>query len=232
MRKRHFACFCLLLPALSSFSPAHEPRPLVSRALPGQVVDVSAGDFFLKAPDTINAGLTTLRLRVTQGEHIAVLVRLDSGHTASDLLRARRDGHSRPPWMHLIGGPGFPTPGGTANATTVLSPGQYLLMCDVAGADGVHHFEKGMFRSLVVRTPAAIHAALPRADAVVNMRDHVFDFPTPIHAGTRVLRVVNRGSVIHEFRLVHVLPGRTGRESMARTPANKTTRPDEDVMAL
>src|SRR4051812_37425027 len=110
MRKRHFACFCLLLPAPSSFSRSHEPRPLVSRALPGHVVDVVARDFFLQAPDTIDAGLTTLRLRVAQGEHIAVLVRLDSGYTASDLLRARREGHSRPPWMHFIGGPGFPPP--------------------------------------------------------------------------------------------------------------------------
>src|SRR4051812_16777588 len=231
MRKRHFACFCLLLPALSSFSPARKPRPLVSPALPGQVVDVTAGDFFFQAPDSIDAGLTTLRLRVTQGEHIAVLVRLDSGYTASDLLRARGDGHSRPPWLHFIGGPGFPPSGGTANATTVLSPGHYLLICDVAGVDGVHHFEKGMFRSIVVRAPAA-RASLPRADAVVKMRDHVFAFSAPMHAGTRVLRVVNRGTVMHEFRLVHVLPGRTGRESMAWTPADKTPRPDEDVMAL
>jgi hypothetical protein len=203
-------------------------------ALPGHVVDVVAGDFYLQAPDTIPAGLTTLRVQVRQGDHIAILVRLDSGHTATDLLRARREGHARPPWLHFIGGPGFPGAGGTANATMVLAPGQYLLMCDVEARDGMHHFEKGMFRSLVVRAaPTATPAALvPKPDAIVRMRDHVFDFSGPIHAGSRVLRVVNDGSVLHEFRLVHVLPGRTGKESLAWKPSDKTPRPDEDVMAL
>jgi hypothetical protein len=221
-----------LLASLSTLPPAHHVAP---RALPGHIVDVTAGDFFLQAQDTIAAGLTTVRFRVVHGEHIAILARLDSGHSAADLLRARRDGHPRPPWMHFIGGPGFPPPGGTANATMVLTPGYYLLMCDVAGVDGVRHFEKGMFRSLVVRATSAklpATASLPPADAVVRMRDHVFVFSGPVHAGMRVLRVVNEGSVMHEFRLVRVLRGRTGRESMAWTPGDKTPRPDEDVTAL
>jgi len=32
--------------------------------LPGHIVDVVAGDFYLQAPDTIPAGLTTLRIHV------------------------------------------------------------------------------------------------------------------------------------------------------------------------
>jgi plastocyanin len=66
----------------------------------------------------------------------------------------------------------------------------------------------------------------------VTMRDNRFAFSGPIRAGVRVLRVTNEGSVTHEFRMVHVLPGHTGRESMTWTPANKTPRPDEDVTAL
>jgi hypothetical protein len=209
--------------------------PLSSATLPGHVVDIVARDFFLQAPDTVPAGLTTFRLRVLQGEHIAVLVRLDSGHTALDLLRARREGHPRPAWMHLIGGPGFPALDGTANATMMLAPGQYVLICDVAGPDGVRHFEKGMFHPLVVRERTSgphIAASLPRPDAVVTMRDNRFTFSGPIRAGVRVLRVTNEGSVMHEFRMVHVLLGHTGHESMMWTPASKTPRPDEDVTAL
>jgi hypothetical protein len=220
---------------LSWFHSAPEKRPPLSLALPGHVVDVAARDFFFQAPDTIPAGLTTLRLRVLQGAHMAILVRLDSGHTAADLLRARRGGHPRPSWMHFVGGPGFPPAGGTANATMVLAPGEYFLMCDVADKDGVYHVEKGMFRPLVVRAAIATPPdtpALPRADAVVTMRDHVFDFSEPIRAGTRVLRVVNAGSVMHEFRVARVLPGHTGRESLVWTPDSKTPRPDEDLMAL
>jgi hypothetical protein len=224
-----------MIPLLASLSSASDTDRPAARALPGHVVDVTAGDFYLQAPDTIASGLTTLRLHVAEGEHIAVLVRLDSAHTAADLLRARREGHPRPPWVHFIGGPGFPPSKGTANATMVLVPGHYLLMCDVASPDGVRHFEKGMFRSLVVRAPSGKQPALeslPQSDVVVKMRDHVFAFSAPIRAGTRVLRVVNEGSVMHEFRLVRVLPGRTARESMAWKPGDRIPRPDEDVAAL
>jgi hypothetical protein len=224
-----------MLAPLALLLGSYEPTPLSPATLPGNVVDVVARDFFLQAPDTIPAGLTTLRLRVVQGDHMAILVRLDSGHTALDLLRARRQGRPRPAWMHLVGGPGFPAPDGTANATMILTPGHYVLICDVASPDGVRHFEKGMFHPLVVRGRTSgphVVASLPRPDAVVKMRDHVFAFSRPIRAGVRVLRVTNEGSVMHEFRMVHVLPGHTGRESMTWTPANKTPRPDEDVTAL
>ncbi|HEY0527809.1 MAG TPA: hypothetical protein VGD02_03200 [Gemmatimonadaceae bacterium] len=217
------------------FPGLREPAPLASTKLPGNVVDVVARDFFLQAPDTIPAGLTTIRLRVTQGEHIVVIAQLDSGHTAADLLRNRHEGRPHPAWMHMIGGPGFPGTGSNANATMMLTPGDYVLMCDVAAPDGVRHFEKGMFRPLVVRAVRSDRSAaqmLPRPDVVVNMRDYAFELSQPISAGARVLRVVNAGSVTHEFRLVHVLAGHTAKESLAWTPASKAPRPDEDVMAL
>ena len=218
----------LLLPlTLLAWMP---PHPAV---LPGHVVDIVAGDFFFRAPDTIPAGLTTLRLRVVRGGHIAVLLRLDSGYTAADLLRSRREGHARPAWVHFLGGPGFPGSGGTANATLLLTPGNYLLMCDVADEHGVHHFERGMFHPLVVRTatPAAAES-LPPADAVVTEHDSSFALSGPLHAGQRVLRIVNGGSMMHEFRLVHLLPGHTLQQSLQWTPQSKSPRPDEDVAAI
>ena len=219
--------------AVSSQSLLHTTRSNAGSTLPGHVVDVVTGNYYLQAPDTIQAGLTTLRLRVEQGGHIAVLVRLDSGHTATDLLRSRREGHPRPPWMHFLGGPGFPPPGGTANATLVLTPGSYVLICDVEDPDGIRHFEKGMFHPLVVRVSMARRSAQsPRPDATVTMRDYRFVFSGPLHAGDRALRIVNGGSVMHEFRVVHVLPGHTAKESLAWKPGGKTPRPDEDVTAI
>src|ERR1043166_4806682 len=94
----------LLLPLLAGLPPPPATPP-------GNLVDIVRGDFYFRAPDTIPAGLTTLRLRVLQGGHIAVLLRLDSGYTASDLLRARREGHNHPPGggaLHRRSG--FPAP--------------------------------------------------------------------------------------------------------------------------
>ena len=218
--------------ALASTSWTHSADH-ANAVLPGNVVDIVARDFFFQAPDTIPAGLTTLRLRVDQGGHIAVLVRLDSGHTAADLLRSRREGTARPPWARFLGGPGFPGPGQTANATLTLAPGNYLLMCDVDDRSGMRHFEKGMFHPLVVRPALSSKAAsLPRADVVATMRDHRYEFSAPIRPGQRVLRIVNQGSVMHEFRVAHVLPGHTGQESLAWKPGDKAPRPDEDVTAI
>jgi len=206
----------------------------VEPSLPGHVVDIVAGNYYLQAPDTIPAGLITLRLRDQQGSHIAVLVRLDSGHTAADLLRSRREGHARPVWMHFVGGPGFPPPGKTANATVVLTSGDYVLICDVEDRDGVRHFEKGMFHPIVVSANRVSqrNAVLPTPDAVVTMRNYNFAFSRPLYAGDRALRIVNGGSVMHEFRLAHVLPGHTAKESLAWKPGGKTPRPDEDVTAI
>ena len=134
--------------------------------------------------------------------------------------------------MHFLGGPGFPPPGKTANATLMLTPGDYLLLCDVEDRDGVHHFEKGMFHPIVVRANVRSEARMPKTDVTVTMRDYSFAFTPPLHAGNRLLRIVNHGSVMHEFRLVHVLPGHTGQESMTWTPRSKSARPDEDVTAI
>ena len=136
---------------------------------------------------------------------------------------------------NLTAGPRLRFPGFiSGTGASVLTPGHYILLCDVEARDGVRHFEKGMFRPIVVSTSreTSQRAAPPRVDAVVTMRDYEFAFSKPLRAGDRVLRVVNHDSVMHEFRLAHVLPGHTGRESLAWKPGGKTPRPDEDVMAL
>jgi plastocyanin len=63
------------------------------------------------------------------------------------------------------------------------------------------------------------------------MVDHQFRFSGSPHAGRQVVRVVNAGSVNHEFRLEHVLSGHTSKESLEWTPAKGTPPPDEDAGA-
>jgi hypothetical protein len=221
---------------------AAEPR------LPGLVVDLVAGDFFFRGPDTIPPGLTTFRLRAIQGGHAAWVVRIPPGHTVAELLDAAA-AHGPPRWATNLGGPGFPPKGGTANATMVLEPGEYALVCYVraeappsaaAGAAATAqtpgtHVQRGMIRRLVVRaTPGhpRTPGALPAPSATVRMVDHEFRVSAPLRAGRQVLRVVNAGRAPHEFKLYRVLPGRTGAESLAWTPESGTPPPDEEVAAL
>ncbi len=54
-----------LLSLLAAAGASHEEpasAPVEIDSLPGRVVDVKAGEFYFRAPDTVPAGLTTFRL--------------------------------------------------------------------------------------------------------------------------------------------------------------------------
>jgi hypothetical protein len=247
-RIRVVLALAALLSAVAAWPPM-VPAAVASAAprLPGHVVDLVAGDFFFRAPDTIPPGLTTFRLRALQGGHAAWIVRIPPGHTVADLLDPGA-AHAPPRWATNLGGPGFPPKGGSANATMVLEPGEYALVCYVraaapppaAGVAGTAptpatHVQRGMIRRLVVRAGPGrprTPGALPVPSATVQMVDHQFRVSAPLRAGPQVLRVVNSGRVPHEFKLYRVLPGRTGAESLAWTPDSGTPPPDEEVAAL
>ena len=201
--------------------------------LPGHVVDLVAGDFYFRSPDTIPAGLTTFRLRSVQGGHAAWILRIPPGHDLRELVAPAHAGKP-PAWARNLGGPGFPPKGGTANATMVLEPGEYAVLCYVAGqsSKGKPHHQLGMFRRLVVAPAPRTAGALPKADVVVTMVDHAFRLSAPIRPGRRVLRIVNAGSALHEFKLYRVKPGRTAQESFAWKPESGTPQPDEEVTTI
>jgi hypothetical protein len=96
----------------------------------------------LHGPAEISAGAVTLRL-LNEGQemHHAVLARLDSGRTLDDVLRFYADRNDpllreHPAFLTYMGGPGTGVPGSTFDATAVLEPGEYILICYVPSADG------------------------------------------------------------------------------------------------
>jgi hypothetical protein len=209
--------------------------------LPGHTVDVSAGEYAFRAPDTIPAGLTTFRLRqegrvkdgmrlspagrdslvthagdATGGFHMLWVVRLDSGSTAADLFRAERDRAPMP--GRILGGPGFAYPPGTTNATMMLEPGNYVLACFVGSARedrNRYHLLKGMFRPLTVLPANGAPAPLPAPDVVltIDSADQV-TFSTPItRAGPWRVLVRNNSAKRLELAIVRVLPGHTAEEA-------------------
>ena len=68
-----------------------------------------------------------------------------------------------------MGGPGTGVPGSTFDATAVLEPGEYILICYVPSADGQVHFQKGMATSITV-TPSDSPAPAPPATAQLVLR--------------------------------------------------------------
>lgn len=215
----------------------------VESALPGNVVDVAAGEFFFQAPDSIPAGLTTFRLRQTglvhhrasaggpardsmtadrgdqtRGFHMLWVVRLDDGKSVSDFYEAMRAGEPAP-WAHKLGGPGFVIPPGTANATLALAPGNYVLACFVGSARADRsrsHLLNGMFRAMTVVPSRAPAAHMPEPDVVAQVSaGGNLSFSGPITAGERIVRVDNAGAKGYEFVVRRVLPGSTAAEAIA-----------------
>src|SRR5690606_26167742 len=98
-------------------------------AAPAEVI-VTATDGALRAPDTIPAGWTTVRL-VNQGDeiHMAQLMRIDDGRTLEDIIQYYSEPFAtrgpRPAWLKLLGGPTAAGPRGTTSATQYLEPGSY-----------------------------------------------------------------------------------------------------------
>lgn len=219
-----------------------------SRPLPGRVVDVKAAEFFLRAPDTIPAGLTTFRLlqtglvvdRIragargrellrdkgddTRGMHMLWVVRLDSGKTLADLHRAAAAGERTTPWAPQLGGPAFILPPSTTNATLDLEPGNYALVCYVGSARedrARYHLLHGMFRALTVVPSARRRSAPPRADVVATISGgNTVKFSKPLRAGRVVIRVENTTDEDLEFKFQRVPDGLTGKEFLTQPPGS------------
>jgi hypothetical protein len=242
----------LALVALAGVSLAAS-YPLHAQPLPGRVVEVRAGEFFFQAPDTIPAGLTTFELRNvgmmaerhragvrgralvaegsdgTHGAHMLWIVKLEDGKRVSDLYEAARRGERLTPWATQLGGPGGAYPPRMSNATLLLEPGQYALVCYIGSAreDRTrYHLLKGMFRALTVTPAPAPPLPLPPPDVVARITgEGTVTFSTPLVAGRQVIRVENTTDRGHEFKFHRMPAGTTGAEFLAQPPGAEPGTP-------
>ncbi len=194
-----------------------EATPKGDAAAEPRVVTVVARDFAFQAPDQVPAGLVTFRLENRgQNLHHMQILKLDEGKTLDDLLAAMRNPGPMPAWVHEAGGPNAPDPGKDANATMLLQPGTYALLCFVDIPDHVPHVMKGMVKLLRV-TPAAAPAALtaPTGDVTMTLSDYTFTLSKPITAGAHTIRVQNGAEQSHEVELIKLAPGKTVDDLMA-----------------
>jgi uncharacterized cupredoxin-like copper-binding protein len=192
-----------VLGACKQSAPAAQAAPTV--------VTITGTDFAFAAPDTVPAGLVTLRF-LAQGQepHQAVVMRLDSGKTMADLQTMMADPEAPiPAWLAFPIGVSVIAPGDSGNATAVLTPGHYALVCFIASPDGTPHVMKGMVRPFEVAASAATPAPEPTADITITEKDYDFVFSAPLTAGTHTIRVENAGPQLHEIALNQLAPGKT-----------------------
>jgi hypothetical protein len=178
------------------------------------VVTVVAREYAFDMPASIPAGLTSFVLRDAGAQpHHLMLFRLNGGRTLSDAFHALTISGALPSWMHPVGGPNTPAPGGgVSNATLILEPGDYIVFCMVPSPDGAPHFAKGMARGLTVRPSSHAQPAIPAGDITITMRDYSFDFSTPPTRGHHTITVTNAGRQSHELILSRLAPGKTSRD--------------------
>lgn len=203
-----------------------------STAAAANVVTVTASDYAFAAPDEIPAGLTTFKL-VDSGKevHHASLVRLKDGKTHADLvvaMKAMKPGMPPPAWIEPVGGPNAIVPGGESNATLMLEPGNYALVCFVLDANIVPHFMLGMTKGFTVTPASATSTASapePTADITVTLSDYKFDWSKPLTAGRHVIRVETAAGQPHEMTLFQIPPGKSLKDLEAWLPIMKGPPP-------
>jgi hypothetical protein len=177
-------------------------------AAPPPVVTIAASEYAFDAPDSIEAGPTTIRL-VSRGreQHFVWLGRIASPHTLAEFKRTLGS-PDRIPWITQVGGVGTIEPGGVAMSTIDLAPGLYVMLCDMEDPKGTPHMLEGMVRALTV-THTRNAAAMPVADVALSLIDYWFALPDSLGAGAHVIEVRNAAAQPHMVLLWRLHDGKS-----------------------
>ena len=187
--------------------------PVAARTsdVPGEGTEVTliARDYAFEAPDTLVAGVTSIRMRDEgRDPHHWILFRLADSVSLAEFYAIMQKGGPSPDGIRSMGG----AQDGRA-VTFDLAEGRYAFGCLHIAAAGGSHLSKGMFRALTVRSRRADDRTadrLPEVDATVTMRDYGYALSgPPLRAGRRTLRLQNAGPQEHHLILQRLAPGAT-----------------------
>ena len=205
-RRIVLVCSAVIAGACAKAEPPAEQAVAVVPVAP-PVVHVEAADYSFTAPDTVASGPTTFHVMNGGKElHHVVLIKAPK----ADLMKMNPT-DPPPAGLVMLGGPNAALPGGTAEATVDLTPGEYTMVCMISGPDGKPHMMKGMMRTLTV-TQGSGTAAMPTPDLTVKLTDYAFDMPDTITAGHHVIRIEDAGPQVHEMVFVKLEPGKTAQD--------------------
>jgi hypothetical protein len=179
------------------------------------IVEVKVEDYSLLAPPELRSGWTTFRM-TNGGEqpHFMLLWRLPEGRTFGDYtehvarpFQEKYDLYTSgelsqgemleqlvaalPAWfgeLEGMGGVGLTAPGRTAQATTYLEPGDYVMECYVVTAEGQFHGTMGMLRPLIVSAETTAMEA-PEADIQITLSNYEMSIVGEVTAGEHTIAV-------------------------------------------
>jgi len=188
------------------------PAPAGAAAPSGiHAVTFEAVDYGFKGPDTLPAGLTSVRM-VNRGLvlHHIQLIRLAVGENVGDIEAAfKTEPLKLPAGARFVGGPNAVIPDDSATAIVDLEPGEYVLTCMIPDRKGIPHAAMGMVKALKVSGPAAAKAPEPKAAFQITTMDFSFAVDKPIAPGLQTIRVDNAGTQPHEVIVVRLSPGKS-----------------------
>ena len=179
-----------------------------SSAETSNTVLYTARDYAFTGPETIAGGWTTVTL-LNQGNdlHQVQFLKLPEGKTAADFRDEMTADPTRlPRWVLRRSGPNSVLPGERALAIVRLEPGEYVLFCGIPDRQGIPHVAHGMLKPLHVAAAPPRSAEMPPADQAITLTDFSFELSRPVQAGTRTIRVVNKGGQAHEVAVVKLAP--------------------------
>jgi hypothetical protein len=202
------ACATQVAPAVSAI-------PVAAATEPPQL-KIVATDHHYMMPSQIKAGYINMVMENAGKEpHHAQFLRLNDNVTMEQFQIALQEGVAAVMTVAtLTGGPSVIDPGMSQSVTLNLAPGQYMLLCVIAGADGVPHLAKGMVAPLTVipvekEADQAVANAAPKADGQVRLLDFSFALPQTIKAGQQTWEIKNDGKQPHEMTLIKLAAGKT-----------------------
>ncbi|MCU0649180.1 MAG: hypothetical protein MUF00_14365 [Gemmatimonadaceae bacterium] len=196
---------------LDAQRPTARPTPgPAAGTLAGNVITVTAHDYFYVAPNPLPSGVTTIRLRNMGPDlHHLWIVKLDEGYAYSDFSDALRSGRVSQPWAKGLGGPETPEVGGEAIVTLDLAPGRYVMACMLPSTDGASHMSKGMFMPLTVTAAKTPSRPLPNMGAAIVLSNTGARASEGLVAGLRTIRVASNADSLTGVRIGLLMPGKT-----------------------
>lgn len=170
------------------------------------LISYEAFEYGFRGPDQIESGMITLQVVDTGKEpHQMQLIKLEGGHTAADFAASiKASPREIPAWARLMGGPNGVMPGTRTHTVQNVVPGEYVLVCWTPHSTGGPHLGLGMTKSVTVVPAASRIPPEITPDATITLDDYSYELSSPIAAGHRTIKVINRGHDVHETLVVQL----------------------------